>query len=78
MKTAPQKPPRRPPGVIRDGAVYTLAEVRSRLGVAEAGVRQARTNGLRLITFGRQKFALGSDVLKFFEALAEKQGRGEQ
>jgi hypothetical protein len=34
--------------------------------------------GLRLITFGRAKYVLGSDVLKFFERLANHQaGKGE-
>jgi hypothetical protein len=72
MKT-PHKPQRRPPAVIRSGEVYTLAELRRRLGWAEHGVRQARIAGLRLVTFGRQKFVLGDDALEFFRRLAERQ-----
>ena len=29
--------------------------------------------GLRLVVFGRQKYALGSDVLAFFQRLADRQ-----
>ena len=47
--------------------------------MAEHAIRMARVAGLRLVTFGRQKFVLGSDVLDFFKRLAEQQaGRGEQ
>lgn len=82
MKTAPHKPVKRAPAVVRAGEVYSLAELRRRLQWQEHAVRQARVKGLRLVVFGRQKYALGSDVLKFFERLAEKQqagdgGRGE-
>ncbi len=73
MKPAPHKPSKRCPAVVRSGEVYSLAELRRRLGWAEASVRQARIAGLRLVTFGRQKFALGEDVLAFFRRLAERQ-----
>ena len=73
MNTAPNKPARRVPAVIRTGELYSLAELRRRLGWAEHAVRQARIAGLRLVVFGRAKYALGSDVLKFFERLAERQ-----
>lgn len=73
MKTGSHNRPRRAPAVVRSGEVYSLAELRRRLGWAEHSVRKARVAGLRLVVFGRQKFALGSDVLKFFERLAERQ-----
>jgi hypothetical protein len=73
MKPAPHKPAKRAPAVIHAGAIYPLAELRRRLGWQEHAVRQARVNGLRLVVFGRAKYALGSDVLKFFERLAEQQ-----
>ena len=68
------------PAVIRAGELYSLAELRRRLRWKEHAVRQARVNGLRLISFGREKFCLGSDVLKFFERLGERQqaGNGER
>ncbi len=73
MKTAPHNPAKRAPAVVRSGEVYSLAELRRRLQWQEHAVRQARVKGLRLVVFGRQKYALGSDVLKFFERLAEQQ-----
>jgi hypothetical protein len=33
----------------------------------------ARVAGLRLISFGREKFVLGQDVLEFFQRLGERQ-----
>lgn len=73
--TAPasHKPAKRAPAVIRSGEVYSLAELRRRLGWKEHAVRQARVNGLRLVVFGRAKYCLGSDVLEFFNRLAEQQ-----
>jgi hypothetical protein len=61
------------PAVIRSGEVYSLAELRRRLQWKEHAVRQARVNGLRLVTFGRQKYCLGEDALAFFRKLAERQ-----
>ena len=79
MKTGSQKPaPRRSSAVVRAGEVYSLAELRRRLQWKEHAVRMARVAGLRLVTFGRTKYVLGSDVLRFFERLADQQaGRGE-
>lgn len=61
------------PAVVNGNEVYSLGELRRRLQWQEHAVRQARLSGLRLITFGRQKFVLGSDVLDFFARLAERQ-----
>jgi len=72
-RPTPHKPATRAPAVIRADAVYSWAELRRRLGWQEHAGRQARIAGLRLVTFGRQKYALGSDVLKFFERLANRQ-----
>lgn len=75
------RPRRRPGGSIDGNELLRLAELKRRLGWGEHAVRQARAAGLRLIAFGREKYALGSDVLDFFRRLAEEQGdrngRGE-
>jgi hypothetical protein len=68
-----RKLPRRSPAVVRAGEVYSLAELRRRLGWQDHAVRQARVKGLRLVSFGHAKYALGSDVLKFFERLGDQQ-----
>jgi hypothetical protein len=87
VKTAPHKPAKRGPAVIRSGEVYSLAELRRRLQWQEHALRMARAAGLRLVSFGRQKFVLGSDILEFFKRLGDRQqapadsrstaGRGE-
>ena len=61
------------PAVIRADAVYSWVELRRRLGWQEHAARQARVKGLRLITFGRQKYCLGEDALAFFRKLADRQ-----
>ena len=73
MKTPPHKPVKRAPAVISANAVYSWQELCRRLRWKEHAARQARVKGLRLVLFGREKFCLGSDVLKFFERLAEQQ-----
>ena len=64
-----------PLGSIQAGELVTLAELKRRLRWGEHAVRMAREAGLRLIPFGREKFALGSDVLRFFRRLGDEQTR---
>lgn len=59
-------------GSISAGEVMTLREAARRLGIGAAGMRQAQRAGLKCVPFGRQKFVLGADVLKFFEQLKEE------
>jgi len=63
-------------GSIRSDELLSLAELRRRLGWQEHAVRQARRAGLRLVSFGREKYVLGADVLQFFEKLGAEQERG--
>jgi hypothetical protein len=65
--------PKRPPAVISANAVYSWQELQRRLRWGEHSARQARVAGLRLVTFGREKYALGSDVLDFFKRLGDRQ-----
>lgn len=60
-------------GVVRADELYTAAEVRRRLRWRDHSFRQAKRKGLRVVTFGRTKYVLGSDVLAFFEQLAAQQ-----
>jgi len=64
---------RRPLGSVDGNELLRLAELKRRLGWGEHAVRQARAAGLRLVAFGREKYALGADVLDFFRRLAEEQ-----
>jgi len=66
-------------GSIRSDELLSLTELRRRLGWQEHAVRQARRAGLRLVSFGREKYVLGRDVLDFFARLgAEQAAGGEQ
>ncbi len=59
-------------GSINAGEVMTLREAARRLEIGAVGMRQAQRAGLKCVPFGRQKFVLGTDVLKFFEQLKEQ------
>ena len=61
----------RAPGVVRCDELYTLDELKLRLRLGYKGVRTLQQAGLRLLPCGRQKLALGSDVLAFFRHLAK-------
>ena len=73
MKSGPHKPVKRSPAVVSANAVYSWSELCRRFGWEEHAARQARIQGLRLVRFGRGKYALGEDVLSFFKRLAESQ-----
>ena len=56
------------PGVISADSLYTLGEVRERLKLGEAAMRQARRAGLKVRTIGRRRYVLGKDLLDFVES----------
>lgn len=60
-------------GVIRGDELYRLQELQRRMSWGEHATRQARAAGLRLVSFGREKYALGADVLAFFRRLSDLQ-----
>lgn len=65
-------------GVVREGELYTLVEVRRRLGVSQAGLRVMRRSGLRVARFGKRGYVLGRDVIAFIEGVVngcDSQGR---
>ena len=62
-----------PTGTISEAEVYTLAELKRRLGWKEHATRQARRAGLEITRFGAKKFVTGRAVLAFFAKLAEQQ-----
>lgn len=59
------------PRCISAHEVYPLAEVARRLGWGQRSIRAAQRRGLRTIPFGKMKYCLGADVLRFFEALGQ-------
>jgi hypothetical protein len=67
MPTAAASPPPAP-GEILAGAAYTLPELRRRLGLGKAALRQARRSGLKIRRVGIRSFVLGSDVLEWLQS----------
>jgi hypothetical protein len=62
-------------GVIRRGELYRLRAFIREMGWGEHALRQARVAGLKMISFGREKYVLGDHALDFFERLATQPGR---
>jgi hypothetical protein len=77
------KPPAtgRPPtigyGSIRADEVLPVRELCRRLGWQKKTLSHARREGLQTIQFGRLAYALGADVVRFFQRLRDGQGPGE-
>jgi len=71
--TARKCSPIKASGSIRADEILMLPELRRRFGWGPHVVRQARQAGLRFVSFGRQKFVLGSDLIDFFRRLGAEQ-----
>ncbi|MFZ1933322.1 MAG: hypothetical protein WCB27_01345 [Thermoguttaceae bacterium] len=52
-------------GEIHADGMYTLAEIRARLGLGTYALRQARRRGLSVRKIGRRSYVLGKDILAF-------------
>jgi hypothetical protein len=52
-------------GTISVTEVYTLKEVRRRLGWTDSSLRSAKRHGLQLLSCGKRKYVAGQDVLDF-------------
>ncbi len=61
------------PGVIVESAIYTLAEVESRLRLGKWAMRAARRKGLRTVKIGRRQYVRGVDLVAFVDKLAAEQ-----
>jgi hypothetical protein len=55
------------------GEVLPLAIVRQRLGWGHKTAAKALREGLPAVEFGRCKYVLGADVIRFFERLRQEQ-----
>lgn len=55
------------PGYISSDQLYTLEEIRARLGLGTAALRTARRKGLKVRRVGRRGFVLGRDVMNYVE-----------
>lgn len=54
-------------GEINANSIYTLDEIRSRLGLGLAALRTARRKGLKVRRIGRRGYLLGKDVMAYIE-----------
>ena len=69
-------PPAAPgPRAISALEVYPIAELLQRLNWGRKTLRAARLRGLKVVAFGRERFVLGRDVIRFFAGLEAAQGR---
>lgn len=50
---------------IRSDEVYSLSEVKKRLGLGTHALRMARMKGLEMRKVGRRKFVLGKHLIEF-------------
>lgn len=66
-----RKPSVDPPGAIDSGVLYTLEEAARRLRWARRACARAQREGLQTIGFGRRKYVLGGEILRFFKQLQE-------
>lgn len=60
-----QKQPNAAAGEISADGMYTLAEIRARLGLGTYALRKARRHGLPVRKIGRRSYILGKDILAF-------------
>ncbi len=65
----------KPPGEITADGMYTIAEIRNRLGLGTYALRKARQNGLPIRKIGRRNYILGKDILEF--AAGDQRGSAE-
>lgn len=59
---------KRTSGVIQAEALYTLPEIKARLGLGRDALRTARGKGLIVRKIGVREFILGRDVMNYVEA----------
>ena len=68
-----KRPAMRRLGSVCADEVLTREEFGHRMGMEDKTLRHCERAGLRVVSFGRRKYVLGSDAIAFFEAQANKQ-----
>jgi hypothetical protein len=64
-------------GSIQGDELLLFSEAASRLGWCTKSRRFAIRDGLRVVRYGRYQYVLGTDILAFFQKLADQQA-GQQ
>lgn len=59
------------PGQIDEGSLYTLDEIKRRLGLGDWALRTARRRGLVVRRIGTRGYVLGKDMIEFIRQSAE-------
>jgi hypothetical protein len=58
----------KPPGSIGGSDLYTIDELRRRLGLSSWAMRRARRSGLKVYKIARVKYVLGRDYIAYVES----------
>jgi hypothetical protein len=59
-------------GVIRAGELYTLTELKRRMGLGDSGWRELRDRGLQSVLIGKKTCVLGADVLRLVREMSRE------
>lgn len=60
-----QPTPKRTPGLIQSGTMYTLNELKARMGWKDSAFREACRNGLTTFRCGKRVYTRGEDVISY-------------
>lgn len=52
-------------GHVSENEMYSLHEIKRRLGLGAHAIRTARKRGLRVLRIGRNDFILGTDLIRY-------------
>jgi len=58
-------------GVINANEMYTLTQIKLRLGLTASAMRNLRRLGFPLIRIGKRAYASGKNVIAFFERMQD-------
>ena len=58
-------------GVINSGELYTIVQLKVRLGLTDSALRKLRRRGLPVIRTGKRAFVSGRKVIEFLEGIEQ-------
>ena len=61
------KKPAQVPGLIGASDLYTVGEIKRRLGISSWSMWRARRNGLKVYKIDRRSYVLGKDYIHYVE-----------
>ena len=59
------------PGQIGASDLYTIAELKRRLGLSSLAMWKARRSGLKVYKISRQRYVLGKDYIAYVESTGQ-------